>query len=86
MSRRRFLVGYNYGHGGRVCYLYADSAKAITDAYPELEILDEATFFSYQRPESVDELRRRIETEWTHNLEDPPTGLLKGIVDGRRET
>jgi hypothetical protein len=86
MTRRRFLVGYNYGQGGRVCYIYADSAKAITDAYPELQILDETTFFSYQRPEAVDELRRTIETHWTHDLDDPPAGLLKAIIDGRGRT
>jgi hypothetical protein len=71
-----FLVAYDYGQGGLWAVLIAPSADAITAKYPELEVVAD-------RPQWMDdELWERLHGEplW---LDDPPSGILTGIVAER---
>jgi hypothetical protein len=71
---KKYIVGYDYGMGGLWAYVVAESLDAIQQEYPELGVLTEA-------PEwMTDEMRARLETL---NLSDPPSGVLKVVVNDR---
>jgi len=77
------MAAHNYGMGSIIVYIHADSAEDIVSRYPELEVIDEAQFFSVQRPEWVEALKRKIETYQTYDLDDAPRGFLKGLLEDR---
>jgi hypothetical protein len=84
-AKKRYLAGSSYGQGWSVCYIFASSAEAITHAYPELQILDETEFYARQRGELREALRENMEKYWTYDIDDPPVGLLKALIDERRK-
>jgi hypothetical protein len=71
--KRRFLVVYDYGQGGVWAYILANSASAIVEAFPELQVIDEIP------PWMDDHVRRELESE-TQDLDDPTAGLLADLV------
>jgi len=83
VPKQRYMAAHNYGMGSIIVYIHADSAEDIVSRYPELEVIDEAQFFSVQRPEWVEALKRKIETYQTYDLDDAPRGFLKGLLEDR---
>jgi hypothetical protein len=75
-DRRRFLVLFDYGQGGRWFWISAHSGDEILAKYPELRIVEEnevPTSMSHeilaQRPE--------------YDIDHPPRGALAAIVRQR---
>jgi hypothetical protein len=72
-----FLVVYDYGQGGLWAFIRAESADAIRQAYPELEVLKSTP--DWMSPE----IKSEIEASNTYDLDDPPKGLLASLVRER---
>jgi len=78
---RSFLTCYDYGMGGIWLLLDAPSHEVAQRAYPNLIVFE-------TRPDWMDEKNEaeyranceRIGYRW--NVEEPPTGWLKNLVDG----
>jgi hypothetical protein len=78
-EKKRFLTVHNYGMGGIWMYITAQRAGDITEAYPELEVFGEPPSFLDQA-----ELGQ-IERDESYDLEEPPRGYLKGLLDRRNK-
>ena len=72
--KQRFLVVFDYGQGGLWAYVWADSAEAIGERFPELEGFRRAP--DWMTPEVQEQLR-------TYDLDDDPRGLLAEILKWR---
>lgn len=73
--KRRFWVVYDYGQGGRWVLVEARSREAITERFPELQVVE-------RRPAwMTDEIASRLEAN-VIDL-DRPTGLLLDIQKHR---
>ena len=74
MSKKTFLVVYDYGQGGCWAWIRADSARSILERCPELKVADEQPAWltaagSLSLPE--------------YDLDDPPAGLLADLLAER---
>jgi hypothetical protein len=69
-----YLAVYDYGMGGVWVVVSADSADAVTDKYPELEVFEERP--AWLNDEQYAQLER-------HNIDESPTGFLRVLIDGR---
>jgi hypothetical protein len=73
MSRKDFLVGYDYGQGGLWAIVRAETAEQIRARYPQVAVyseppttLDAATLTTVRSTPAVD-------------VDDPPTGWLADL-------
>ena len=70
-SVKKFLTVYDYGMGAIWYYIFALSKEEITDAFPELEVLDkEPAWFD-------DDIKNKIRT---YKMGDEPTEFLKRMM------
>ena len=77
MSKKKFLVGRDYGTGGYFLYVIADSFEQIKAIYPELVLIE-------QEPEWFEgDIKAGIAKSATYALDDEPSGLLADIVKQR---
>ena len=76
MKQKHFVV-YDYGQGGLWAFIYADSPQQIVELYPELKVVSEIPAWM------TDELRSRLETTETYDLDSPPSGLLADLLRER---
>jgi hypothetical protein len=76
--KREFFVVDDYGQGGIWLVIHAESAAAIKEKYPELDVFEEAPEFLTQ--EVVDRARAKR----SYELDDAPTGYLADIVADRQ--
>jgi hypothetical protein len=72
-----YLVAYDYGQGAVWAIVSASSAAEISDAFPELTIIDERPAWM------TDEELERIRQVHSYGLHDTTFGLLADIVDAR---
>ena len=79
MAKRKFLVVYDYGTGGAWLYISARSPEEITAMYSELKVVDVVPWWM------SDELRARIESTMSFDIDDEPVGFLKLLVDARND-
>jgi hypothetical protein len=76
----KFLVAFDYEKSGLWAYVEADSAQAIADLYPELEVFRHPP--DWMTPARQDEIRRRS----TYRLDEAPRGLLAMILREREKS
>jgi hypothetical protein len=76
MSRREFLVAYDYGMGGLWAIVVAESAEEISVKYPELVIVAE-------RPKWMDDSRYAKLRAEPLTLDSPAEGILKVVMADR---
>ena len=65
---------YDYGTGGVWVVISADSADAITERYPELQVIEERPAWLNQ--DEYPRLER-------HDIDELPTGFLRVLIDRR---
>jgi len=75
--KRTFLVSFDYGMGGHWAYVRAESADAITRAFPELTVVHHTPKWMTR------EIQEMIRTAHTYDLEEEPRGLLSMIIEQR---
>lgn len=80
-GKRPFLVVDDYGTGGIWIYLYATSAKQITDRYPGLTVITD--WREWMTPERVFEIAAEIGPDMTFDI-DNPHGWLADSEDALR--
>ena len=76
MTRKEFLVLYDYGQGGLWAIIRADTAQQIRDRYPQLQVFEEAP--SFLKAGILADLKRKSAVE----IDDPPTGWLADLEAG----
>ena len=78
MSKREFLVAYDYGGGGLWGILFAEDEAQIHAAYPELGVAAQRPL--WMTDGAFEELRDR---EW-HDIDGAPWGILEVVLADRR--
>lgn len=81
-GQKTFLCVYDYGMGGIWVLISAESKEQITKLYPELIVYDDKPNWmdQKQKQEFIDDC---INNQMYWNIEQAPTGWLKGLVDRR---
>ena len=81
-QKRRYLAFYDYQTGGVWIFIYARSEVEITTKYPELQIMDEQTSGRNLYPPGIsDQERAKMERSMTYDIDDPPSGFLRSLVE-----
>jgi hypothetical protein len=76
-TKMPFPVVYDYGTGGVWSIVRARSAAEIMAKYPELRVVD-------RRPAwMTDDYHRHIASERTFDIDDPPDGWLRTLVEAQ---
>jgi len=78
MTRKEFLVLYDYGQGGLWAIIRAETAQRIRDRYPQLQVFEERP--SFLCADVLADLQRKP----TADIDDPPTGWLADLEAGHR--
>lgn len=73
MSRKEFLVLYDYGQGGLWACIRADTAQQIRDRHPQLQVFEETP--SFLSADMLADLQRKPAVD----IDDPPTGWLADL-------
>ena len=76
--KREFFAVDDYGQGGIWLAIRAESADAIKEKYPELDVFDEPPQFL------TAEVVERTRMKRSYDLDDEPTGYLADIAADRR--
>ncbi|GAA0996261.1 hypothetical protein [Subtercola frigoramans] len=82
MSVQKYLVVWDYGVGGIWRAVYAESAAAITDLYPELDVVDENALPNWMTHAQYIEWRDR-RPDLAESLDEDPRHLLALILEQR---
>jgi hypothetical protein len=83
-QKRKYLALYDYQTGGVWVFIYARSEAEVLAKYPEMRIMDERANSRNLYPPSIsDEERAKIERSMTYDIDDPPSGFLRSLVDNR---
>lgn len=75
--KREFFTVDDYGQGGIWLVIRAESADAIKEKYPELDVFDEPPEFL------TSDVVERTRAKRSYDLDDEPTGYLADIVADR---
>jgi len=78
MAKRSFLAVYDYGMGGIWVVILAREAAEIVAKYPELKVFETHPDFISQ--EDYDDIAAKM----TFDIDDAPSGWLRGLVDERK--
>jgi len=82
-AKRRFLVFNHYGQGDIFLYIYARSAGDIVVVYPELEVVDDEETYFASCGKYAAVIKEKLEQHLTFDLDDPPRGFLRALLDER---
>lgn len=77
MTKRTFIVCYDYGMGGLWALIDARSENEILEQYPELTIVREQP--EWMNSEVLDDLRSREH----HDIDGQPFGVLNVVLSDR---
>lgn len=82
-GQKTFLCVYDYGMGGIWVLINAESKEQIIELYPELIVYDDKPDWmdQKQKQEFVDDC---VNNQMYWNIEQPATGWLKILVEGRK--
>ncbi len=82
-GQKTFLCVYDYGMGGIWVLINAESKEQIIELYPELIVYDDKPDWmdQKQKQEFIDDC---INNQMYWNIEQPATGWLKSLVEGRK--
>jgi hypothetical protein len=72
------LIAYDYGMGGLWGVMLARSEDDIREKYPELVIVKERPVWM------TDESHTRLYREDRHDIDAPPSGMLKAVLGERK--
>ena len=72
--KKQYLAVCDYGTGGVWCYISANSVEDIQKKYPGFIIYT-------KEPAWFSDLDRAIAKKITFDIDEKPTGLIKGLID-----
>lgn len=76
-GKTRFTAAYDYGMGGLWGLVWARSPEELRSLYPELAIVK-------SRPKwMTDELFTQMESRETYDIDEPPRGMLRAVLEAR---
>ena len=77
VTKRRFLVNYDYGMGGVWAFVLAESEEDLVDRFPELTVVTEP-------PDWLTESEaKHLADTLTVDIDDPQAPILKQLLDDR---